>query len=319
MPDWFHTLTGFREVSWAETRAQFVLDGTRLTSRVNGRTAVVGTLETPSLAELRARALAVAASLHGRLRVSSVVADVAALHRDEANRHALFQVASQFNLLEMIGPDVSPEEGVTRYQHDPTQGPACAMAAGAATIFRNYFAPVRGAEGQTATRQIDCLADVGRALDNDNESLWTMRNGYALATKSGLAAVTGRLAAMDTGQRNDVRDLLRVGVHRDVEVTAADAGHLVSQVFCSALPVAYTSAPPHAWEPFARLVLEGAYEATIWIGVLNAHATGSPVVYLTRLGGGAFGNDPSWITAAIDRAFTLASDLALDIRIVSRG
>ncbi len=53
---------------------------------------------------------------------------------------ALFQVASQFNLLKMIGPSVTPEDGVTRYESDRTQGPACAIAAGAATIYGNYFA-----------------------------------------------------------------------------------------------------------------------------------------------------------------------------------
>jgi len=31
------------------------------------------------------------------------------------------------------------KHGVTRYQHDHTQGPACAIACGAATIYRNYF------------------------------------------------------------------------------------------------------------------------------------------------------------------------------------
>src|SRR5437667_12141333 len=77
---------------------------------------------------------------------------------------ALFQAASQFNLLEMVSPTVTPEHGVTRYQHDRTQGPACAIAAGAATIYRNYFAPVGGGYGQTAERQFDGLADLGDAL-----------------------------------------------------------------------------------------------------------------------------------------------------------
>ena len=36
---------------------------------------------------------------------------------------ALFQVASQFNLLEMVSPRVTPEDGVTRYQHDRTPDP----------------------------------------------------------------------------------------------------------------------------------------------------------------------------------------------------
>ena len=37
--------------------------------------------------------------------------------------------------MEMVAPHVTPEDGVTRYQGDPTQGPACAMAAGGAPIF----------------------------------------------------------------------------------------------------------------------------------------------------------------------------------------
>jgi hypothetical protein len=61
----------------------------------------------------------------------NLIADVRALHQDDTFKGALFQIAWQFNLLEMIGPDVSPEHGVTRYQHDRTQGPACAIAAGA--------------------------------------------------------------------------------------------------------------------------------------------------------------------------------------------
>jgi hypothetical protein len=114
-----------------------------------------------------------------------------------------------------------------------------------------------------------------------------------------------------------LRDRLRVGLHRDVEVTAGDAGHRVSQVFCSALPVAYTSVPMTDWAPFATLVLEGAYEATLWAAVLNQAATGSPVVYLTHLGGGAFGNDRAWIDAALRGALSIISHLPLDIRIVS--
>ena len=61
--------------------------------------------------------------------------DVRALHGAPEHANALFQVASQFNLLEMVGPEVTPEDGVTRYQGDKTQGPACAIAAGAATIY----------------------------------------------------------------------------------------------------------------------------------------------------------------------------------------
>ena len=121
-----------------------------------------------------------------RSTVRCVTGDARAMHADPELEGALFQVASQFNLLEMTGPSVTPEDGVTRYSGDHTQGPACAIAAGAATIYRNYFAPLDGEIGQTRDRQLDALAHVGAALssklDRPVSDLWAMRNGYALCT-----------------------------------------------------------------------------------------------------------------------------------------
>ena len=236
---------------------------------------------------------------------------------------ALFQVASQFNALEMTGPDVTPEDGVTRYAHDHTQGPACALAAAPATIYRNYFAPVEGGVGQTRTRQLDGLADVGRALSAELSrpvsDLWTMRNGYALCSAPGLRAISDWLAAADAEEIDALRGRLSIGLHRDVEVTApgASPGARVSQAFCSALPVGYSSVPPHDWRAFATLVLEAAYEATLLAGVLQAAGGGSSIVPLTLLGGGAFGNRREWIFAAIRHALERVRGFGLDIRIVS--
>jgi hypothetical protein len=93
----------------------------------------------------------------------------------------------------MVSPGVTPEQGVSRYQNDPTQGPACAIAAGAATIYRNYFAPVDGGQGQTADRQLDGLSSLGEALsealDKPVSELWSMQNGYALCGRAGLDAI----------------------------------------------------------------------------------------------------------------------------------
>ena len=65
-----------------------------------------------------------------------------------------------------------------------------------------------------------------------------------------------------------LRGLLRIGVHSDVEVTDGESprGQIVSQAYCSALPVAYTKVPMIRWQPFAEFVLEAAYEATLWAG-----------------------------------------------------
>ena len=320
--DWFERLTGFQEAGYEATRGQLRVQGDRLVSLANGRSWRIGILELPSLAELRQRV----APMPGASRLGTVSGDVRALHRQPDCAGALFQVASQFNLLEMTGPDVSPEDGVTRYAQDRTQGPACAIAAGAATIFRNYFAPCGGGTGQTRKRQIDTLADLaaalGRATGRPAGDLWHMRNGYALASAEGLQAIAQVLQAASAGPLDELRGLLRIGVHAGVEVTGdagGQPGPLVSQAFCSALPVAYTPVPAALWAPLATLVLEAAYEATLLAAAHNACTGGSNVVLLTLLGGGAFGNDERWIHAALERALHLARHWALDVRIVCHG
>jgi hypothetical protein len=314
---WFEGLFGFRERSYDETRKNLEVVGTTLRSRINQRSYAVGTLTTPSLRELRDEAATVVDGLRGRLRVSNISGDVRSMHGSAAHQGAVFQVASQFNLLEMTGPEVTPEDGVTRYAHDRTQGPACALAAGAATVYRNYFVPVAGQIGQTRDRQIDCLGDIGAALGNETNAFWTMRNGYALCTKGGLATIARQLEALDVNGVDQLRDLLRIGIHTGVQVTDVGGAQLVSQAFCSALPVSYSNIPPEHWKSFATVVLEGAYEATLLAAVLNAHQSGTNVLFLTRLGGGAFGNEPEWIHSAMRRALKKVVGVGLDVRIVS--
>lgn len=318
MPTWFERLTGFPETTWTASRAGLVLEGGRLKSLVNGRSWAVGTLETPSLAELRERTQAHAPRAAGKLRVGTLVADARALHARPEAEGALVQVASQFNLLEMVGPNVTPEHGVGLYENDRTQGPACAIAAGAATVYRNYFADTGRGEGQTRDRQIDTLKDLGEALAPGGIP---MRNGYALPASDTLRAVVARLRASDDGELDRLRGLLRIGLHRDVEVTepGPGCGQRLSQAFCSALPVAYSRIGAAQWEPFARLVLEAAYEATLRAAIDNAARGGSNTVFLTMLGGGAFGNDPQWILDAMRRALDLTAGHDLDVRVVSFG
>src|ERR1041385_98388 len=315
---WFETLTGLSEQSPQQVRANITVDGRTLASHANGKVFVFGQLETPTLAELRER---VSASGHkrGKISVREVVANVQHVHTDPSNAGSLFQVASQFNLLEMVSPNFTPESGVGIYEHDRTQGPACAIAAGAGTIYRNYFANVNGQTGQPAENQIDCLADLGAALGNTESRLWEMRNGYALASESGLIEIAQRLQNSSETELDRLRQLLRIGIQWNSQVTLNDSRHTVSQAYCSALPVAYSRHPPQLWAPFARLILEAAYEATICTAILNAMRHGSNRLFLTLLGGGAFGNETAWIIEGIQRALTLYKNVELDVAIVSYG
>ena len=147
-----------------------------------------------------------------------------------------------------------------------------------------------------------------------------MRNGYALCTPEGLDAIAALLRSTGEAERDALRGELCIGLHHDVEVTDAPGPRRprVAQAFCSALPVAYSRIARPAWEPFARLVLEAAYEATLLAACARRLAGGSGTVLLTRLGGGAFGNDDAWIDDAIVRALRLVESQGLDVRLVHR-
>lgn len=268
---------------------------------------------------------------------------VSELHVRKENRLATFQVASQFNCLEMRSNEVTPERGIAIYETDKTQGPACSIACGAATLYRNYFAQLCTdsgdvQNGQTDANQINTLKDALTVI-GDPEFLLTFKNGYIDATAEQLSAISAALA--NPQKRERMKAKLRVGFHSDVQVTSSNWGanphisehpHLVTQVFCSACPVSYSSrhggsyawsqmtakakkAIQSDWESLAKLVLEATYEATMCAAVINAHLhgyqAGSNRVFLTRVGAGVFGNADEWVDAAINSALEKFKDYNL--------
>ena len=334
--------------SFEDVRAHFELSGsgptTTLTAVETGKTFHIGAFETPSVAELRDLVRAAragddmaATGSDGGLTMTHVAGDVRAFIRDAKNAGAVFQVASQFNCLEMVGPRVRPEDGISMYASDPTQGPACALCCPAATLFRNYF--VNGT-GQAGRHQLDLLTDVGVVVDNAHGRYWTMENGYCLPVdkasigrlgerlladggERGRAASVSAAAGVDCGDAahestslaRRVHDSLRVGVHWSTSVLKHK--HNVCQVFCSALPVSYSGVAAKEWEPFAKVVLDGAYDATLLVGAtLAARERRRVTVYLTMLGGGAFGNRDTWIRDAIIAALSKHRHEPLDVVLV---
>ena len=293
---WYRNLFGFTESTLEGTRREFTIeeapgDTLLLRSKKNNKAYNVGNFSTPSLGELQARAGSLARG-RGLIRVTTAVNDVSVYHGLPENKHATFQVASQFNCLEFPSPRVTPEEGVTGYIGDRTQGPACSIACGPATVFRNNFVNMDDASthlgsggGQSRNRQINNLLDVSTALGNEPEGrFFEVRNGYVFANGTGgltalnevlqQAAATagegGATTVAAVSEEDRLLSLLRVGVHRDVQVTSSrwgavaqeDEGHTVTQVFGSALSVAYDSFPTALWEPMARLVLRASCKVT---------------------------------------------------------
>lgn len=313
--DWFEELFGFAETSPEDVRSGIDVQGNCLVSRINGRKARFGRLEIASLAELEDR-------LPGsdgvkRLTLSSIIADVSELHADPQNAGALFQAASQFNLLEMASPMISPESGVGIYGSDHTQGPACAIACGAGTVYRNYFVPIRDQLGQTEETQIDCLSEIGASIQNDVHGYWRLQNGYAFAEAEGLIALNERLKFMSASEVEALIRSLRIGVQWHADVTLGSSQHRVTQAYCSALPIGYSTVNASHWKPFASLILKSSYRATLAAAVLNAAETSNRTVFLTLVGGGVFNNPPECIADAIVEACQLYSAYDLDVKIVS--
>jgi hypothetical protein len=315
---WFEELTGFIEKNHEQVRDNIELRDDKLISKVNHVEFNYGRLEVISLAELRKQT----ASLHNyssKIAISEVVGNVQTMHCAPENNGALFQAASQFNLLEMVGPHVTPERGIAIYQNDFTQGPACAIACGAGTIYRNYFAEVNGKIGQTHDNQIDCLEDIGVELENDTYSYWKMSNGYALPSTDGLKKITALISARSTEEYDRLKAKLKIGIQWNTDVTINESENNVSQVYCSALPVTYSHIDSQLWEVFARLVLEATYEATLHAALINYENTGNDNVYLTLVGGGAFGNERPWIFDSMRKAILKFSNTPLKPKIVSYG
>eukprot|EP01052_Picozoa_sp_SAG31_P013255 SAG31_NODE_793_length_12044_cov_12.886229_17_plen_340_part_00 len=283
---WFETEFGAPEPrSFAACKQMFTLseDKQTLTSKANGREFHVGHFSTPSVKELRDQLAAAApfGSQAGRgagLTFKNIVGSAGPLHLLAASAGAVFQAASQFNCLEMVSPGDRPEDGITRYALDHTQGPACAIACPAGTVYRNYFHNGGQAGGYPA--QIDLAADAAALLsasgiENGKHQVpyWKMSNGYLMpAYPAAMADIAVRLCQPNTGSAPLVVDsepaaevhadpkstescsasslasqlvgTLRVGVHWTVAVAGnAKAGgaarHRVCQVYTSAVPVCY--------------------------------------------------------------------------------
>lgn len=348
--DWFSKLFGFAETDYATAKSFFSVavakDGhCTLTSQVNQERFGAGRFHNPTLDELRRKGSDESSKLllSGVLRVSHAFGDVSVHQAKPENKHATFQVASQFNCLEFPSQRCVPEDGVAGYESDRTQGPACSISAGPATVFRNYFvcldangvvvspgARRQAQEGQTASLQVNNLGDINSYLDNSTGRFFELSNGYTLSTDEKLRPLQLRLDKCQETEKDKVRQRLRVGIHEDVQVTSqvwgrrrvADREHTITQVFGSACSVSYSrGSSSYYWSAFAKLVLEASYEAALWASLeaaIRHHGKhGSKKLFLTCLGGGVFGNSMDWISGAMNAAFAKFKDCDLEVIIVS--
>ena len=239
--------------------------------------------------------------------------DIAVFFKQRELQGSLFQVASQFNALEMISPDTIPEAGITIYENDRSQGPPCAMACPSGTVYRNYFAlPLHDGtiDGTAQTHYKDCqlnmLDDVILYLKHQTPPInMTEQNVYILPSTQADVQNLNTLLGNEVKMMEVVK-LVKYFVQEDVPVLSSDNGkevNRVSQIFCSGLPFSARYSIPitgidqssQTNSNIARMILRAVYNATFAYAIKMAETQKKIIkVFLTRVGGGFFG------TATVD-------------------
>lgn len=290
-----------------------------LTCVPSQRSFYIGPFETPTVQDLRSRFSQGASTANlGKLSFSNIAGDAVDLHAN-APKNAVFMAASQFNCLEMISPGATPKDGITRYIYDPTQGPACAMACPAGTLYRNYLC--QGAIGQVAGGQINTAWNIEQLVGNAEAGFWEMKNGYLLPKDPRAMQRLNAKIEATAGLDAEIVRQLAVGIQWDSQLAAVlqkkGEKRRVCQVYCSAVPVSYSNTKDADWEKFARLVLTGAYEATVLVAALLAqHKQERIPLFLTAIGGGAFGNKTEWIADSLQDVLVRYKDAPVDVSLV---
>ena len=242
-------------------------------------------------------------------------------HLNPALAGSLFQVASQFNALEMSNQEITPEHGITMYQHDHTQGPACAMVCPYGTLYRNYFSMPESGEfdggPQTSVNQKNTLDELEKFLGVN----LIKQNGYNHPRSTTDAeTIETKLKISVPNNFFEAIKLVKYFIQHNTPVVN-DQGvalHNVSQIYCSALPIFYFQEIFESRKAFASMILHAVYFATLALAAIMAITEQRRVkVFLTRVGGGVFANPPHLINAAIKNAVSYFKEYPIDVFMVN--
>jgi hypothetical protein len=247
------------------------------------------------------------------------------------------QAASQCNLLEMSGQQITPQHGITNYVYDNTQGPRVALSSPAGTLFRNYY--VWNGKSQFEN-QINTLVTVmqnlglrlsgNNGLDPAKEGEYSYLNGYLYVNPSTIIEKP----------REEIQALmdreLRVGIQWNTP-SLYDPSIKLCQVYSSALPLGdyllyknqfmiegIADTKPKILEkyselikPFAVALLASTFKCTLQAGVIqSSYHSKRCTVYLTAVGGGVFSNPHEWIQEGLLIALEAFKDFPLDVKMV---
>lgn len=252
----------------------------------------------------------------------------------------VFQAASQFNLLEMVSEDVSPENGICNYYKDNSQGPRVALASPIGTFFRNYLIyknpyQTTDVDGypQTTDKQFNTLQTLLDLSDlnfikvntNPTQGQYLYKNGYCFINP------TQEQSNFARDNQNLFEKHLKVGVQWNSPLLI-NYDRKLCQVYCSGLPfgsyaftydlILESDGYKDRIKPFAVGILKAAFKCTLQVAVNKLHLLEDDSrikVYLTAVGSGEFKNPMEWVVEALIYALNDFKHYPLDVIMVTYG
>jgi hypothetical protein len=304
-PTWFEDLFGFPETPaavYANFRVTDLLDHVDLTSMVNSRTFNAGHFSVRTLDSFvlppPPRTPGIFNIIRGKGATGSnhELCNVLETQSLPEFDGSTFQAASTFACLEFVDPWQTALKGITGYADEKTQGPALALAAAPAAVYRNYFVKhASGAVGQIE-EEVQLLAKTPLKP--------YVVHGYPLLSAT----------ALESFRNHDWSDRSQylIGLHENCEVTTtikdgrivnSPKGRITHQVYVAALNFNGDVFSNEISRQIGLELLKAQYEATIlaaWeMSTKYPMRQGAKRLILTALGGGVFANPMDHVCEAV--------------------
>jgi hypothetical protein len=252
---------------------------------------------------------------------------VGELQTSGKNKHPVVMVASNFNAVVDIGASMLE---VTHYPNDPTQEQRATMAGLPGILLRYFYGCYSATEPDPKKwRQLpdSNFFDSGTLKNIEQSQQIHLLTGPGIQVKDGYVKFVPTKALADAFDAETIAN--QIGYHRDIQVLLSgtdksgaygilkDPTKLVDHVMVAALPLSEMFGAYHNDPSLQRItqkVLNNAYEGTIRAAILH----GRKRIFLTWLGGGAFGNPKDMIAKAIaqDVIKQLVADYGLEVFLV---
>ncbi|KAL7718932.1 Macro domain-containing protein [Entamoeba marina] len=307
---WFEYICGVKEIEFRQTKEKYISRNENgeiiITNPITLNEFSCGKLEMIPLQKLRQipKETIQPALFEIIVRLdeeSQPQVEVTSMQTNPKYNKSVFVVASNFNAVESVSENISPDSSkfTTNYIYDQTQGPAASIGAPAAAIERVHFPfydenTLPSSWHQTKKHQIEILKDL--------KKYYNIENGYPL-----LNSTCENPSIFDYDKyisciHSNVETTFRFN-STQIEVIKKEHRNCIDQVFGAALNIGQgssgmTNKRIAKQRPIlSKLPLDCAYETAYLTAIRNKREK----IILTLLGNGVFGNDTKEVCESIIR------------------